>query len=84
MALTTQQIQTFTEFYAETKLTLESQVEFILQSKAAQKAEVQAWWDAKKATLQTRKAAQNQALLDAEIAKLDTLITNGDDLITNL
>lgn len=84
MALTTQQKLIFTEFYAETKKDLESQIEFILLSRAAQKAEVQAWWNAKKIVLQERIAAQNQALIDAEIAKLNTVITNGDGLITNL
>ena len=84
MALTDKDKKMLGRFWAETKRDISDQIQFALMTKAQQKAEVQAWWDAKKTKLQADKDVLTQSFINDERAKVDTQITDGDDLLKNL
>lgn len=77
------QKKVFAQFWAENRGDPDKEIQFILATQAQKRAVVRDWWTEKKALLQSSKASLNQAFIDEEHTKLDTQITEGEDLITN-
>lgn len=84
MSLTDKQKSVLAQFLVEHNGDFNWLVDWSLKTPAQRKSEVVSWWNARKSKLLADKATLNQEFLNAEKAKLDEQLTDGDDLVINL